>query len=56
MINDDNTRAIAEQYLDEMLAAEASMDYQSFVARFQKQDVANFGESRFKKAMYAIRH
>lgn len=55
MKKDDNTQAIAEQYLDEMLDAEESLDYQSFVARFEKEDVLNFGESRFKKDMYAIR-
>ncbi len=38
-----------------MLAAEASLDYRSFVARFEEQDVSSFGESRFKKDMYAIR-
>lgn len=53
--NHENTQKIAEQYLDEMLEAEESVDYQSFVARFEKQDVANFGQSRFKKDMYSIR-
>ena len=48
-------RCWTEQYLDEMLAAEASLDYRSFIARFEKQDVVDFGESQFRKDMYAIR-
>ncbi|MEE9322323.1 MAG: hypothetical protein V3U76_17925 [Granulosicoccus sp.] len=50
-----STQKIAEQYLDEMLDAEETVDYQSWTKRFEKQDIANFGESRFKKDMYLIR-
>jgi len=46
---------IVEQYLDEMLEAEANLDLDGFVKRFEPQDISGFGESRFKKDMYAIR-
>lgn len=51
----DERLIIAEQYLDEMLEAEATSDYDLFVKRFEKKDLANFGASRFKKDMYSIR-
>lgn len=51
----DATRAIAEKYLDEMLAAEAATDYAAFVKRFEERDIVHFGESKFRKDMYAIR-
>ncbi len=49
------THATAETYLDEMLQAEADLDFEGFIARFVPEDVKGFGESRFKKDMYAIR-
>ncbi len=51
----NNTHTIAEQYLDEMLEAENTLDYSLFVKHFEKQHIENFGESKFKKDMFAIR-
>ncbi len=47
--------AIAEQYLDEMLEAEANSDHSAYVKRFEEQDLEDFGESTFRKEMFAIR-
>lgn len=55
MNENEKMQSIAEQYLDEMLAAEATDDYELFVKRFEKQGIVDFGESKFKKDMYAIR-
>ena len=55
MAADEITRATAERYLDEMLAAESDTDYRAFTRRFEPKDLEDFGESRFKKSMYAIR-
>ena len=51
-----NTRATAETYLDEMLAAEESLDYEGWIARFERRFLVHFGESRFRKDLHAIRH
>ncbi|MFT2112003.1 hypothetical protein [Marinomonas sp. 2405UD68-3] len=48
-------QSIAEQYLDEILEAESKLNYSLFIKRFEQKDVTNFGESKFKKDMYAIR-
>ena len=55
MATDEITRATAEQYLDEMLAAEGDDDYAAFTRRFEQKDLEDYGESRFRKDMYAIR-
>lgn len=55
MIGNQESQRVAEEFVDEMLAAEEKLDYQLFVKRFEKKDVDNFGESRFTKDMYAIR-
>lgn len=55
MIGSEETRRVAEEFLDEMLEAEKNLDYHAFVQRFEKKDIDNFGESRFTKDMYAIR-
>ena len=55
MVTDEITRATAEQYLDEMLAAERDSDYGAFTRRFERKDLENFGESRFRKEMFAVR-
>ncbi|MFT5894780.1 MAG: hypothetical protein ACI8VW_001652 [bacterium] len=55
MIGTEETRLAAEEIFDEMLEAEEKLDYQSFVKRFGKKDIDNFGESRFTKDRCAIR-
>lgn len=50
-----NSQNIAEQYLDEMLEAESTLNYDLFIHRFEERDVINFGASKFKKDMHLIR-
>ncbi len=47
-------RTLAEQYLDEMINAEAAWDYQAFVQRFEQADLDNFDEARFKEEVQSI--
>lgn len=44
----DEQLAIAERYLDEMLAAEAAGSYEAWTARFQQRDLVDFTEDVFK--------
>ena len=48
-------QAVAEAFLDEMLDAEARLDFSAWTKRFEPQDIANFGETRFRKDMHGIR-
>lgn len=52
---DPDRLALAERYLDEMLAAEAAVDHAAFCAHFDPPDVERFGPTQFKKDMFAIR-
>ena len=52
---ENNDKQLVETWLDEMLAAEASLDFKEWTKRFEVGSLDNFGESRFRKDMHCIR-
>lgn len=48
-------RDTAEQFLDEMLSAEESVDYDAWTRRFEQRFLVHFTRKRFERDMKAIR-
>ncbi len=51
----NKNQQIAEQFLDEILAAEAELNFVKFTQRFEPKYITNFTESEFLREMQDIR-
>lgn len=48
MQNPTELLSIAEQYLDEMIEAERTNDYEAWIARFEQEDLEGFNQEIFE--------